>query len=255
MRIIQIFVNIWPGRYKEGQKIVDDLIANGYKNVVAIVSGREVKIIAPKVYYLSRDAYFGEQFVQIINLFKGDILIQIQADVEVKDYRKLIDCCIENFDLNPNLGIWAPDIDYTSWITAINTKKIRQNKITKEFRTHHGMIEVLNTDCTLWALKKEIIYEMTFLNLRTIKFGWGLDLVASAICRSRNLKVMRNVNFRVNHPKGTGYNEVNAANEWKKLRSSLPWRIKINLLVNQLYLIRNKALYLSKINIKRIIGI
>ena len=253
MNQIKIYVNIWPGKYIEGQKIIDDLISNKFINVTAVVSGRDYEIKAPEVIYLRQDAYFGEQFVHTIKRFNKDILIQIQADAIFDNAKILIESCKKAFESQSNLGIWAPDINYTSWINEINYKKISLNRTAREQKYKYGMLEVLNTDCTFWAISKEVVNEMNKLDLELVKYGWGLDITASAICRSKKLKVMRDLNLKVIHPKGTGYNETEASNEWRELQKRLSIKIKYHLLVNRVYLTRNKIVYLIAINIKRLI--
>jgi hypothetical protein len=250
---IQVHINIWPGKYKEGQKIIDDLMTDGYKDIVAIVSGEEQEIHAPKVIYLNDEAYFGEQFRESLKMFEGDILLQIQSDALIMNSKELINSCKNAYESGLNIGIWAPDINYTSWITEISSKKWLLNKYDKRIKKLYGLVEVINTDCTCWALSKEVIEELNTLDLKDSKYGWGLDLIASAICRSQKIKVMRNINLIVKHPKSTGYNEEKASLEWVQLKKNLPRLIRKNININKITLIRNKVLYLYFINIKRII--
>jgi hypothetical protein len=248
----QIFVNIWPGKYEEGQKLLKELSKLEINNLVAIVSGENEIIDAHKVVYLDHDAFFGNQFLAAIKMFNSDILIQIQSDAIIDDIQETIKSCVEAYTESNNLGIWAPDIDYTSWISEIARKKMFLSSRKKALQAESSQIEVLNTDCTFWSLSKEVIKEFQKIDFRGIKYGWGLDLIASAICRSKKLMVIRDLDFVVKHEKGTGYGEELARIEWKLLQKKIPFQIRLNLLINKIELIINKLIYLSIKNLKRL---
>ena len=249
----QIFVNIWPGRYVEGQKLLKELSKLGINNVVAIVSGENEIIDAHNIIYLDDDAFFGNQFLAAIKMFNSDILIQIQSDAIIHDIQNTIKSCVEAYTESHNLGIWAPDIDYTSWISEIARKKIFLRSRKKAIQAKSSQIEVLNTDCTFWSLSNEVIEEFHKIDFRGIKYGWGLDLIAAAICRSKKLMVIRDLEIVVKHEKGTGYGEELARTEWKLLQKKIPFKIRLNLLINKIVLTRNKLIYLSVKEVKRLV--
>ena len=63
---------------------------------------------ALEVFLLDNSCYFGRQFEKTIEVFDGDILLQIAADTTTASWGALAQQCAQRFQANPILGVWTP---------------------------------------------------------------------------------------------------------------------------------------------------
>lgn len=151
--------------------------------------------------HIGEQAYFSEQFNTAIKLFDSDIFFHIQADASYNDWDSLIKDSKKYYD-KYKYGIYAPNVDYTSWVSNIvNRKHLEDN-----------LWEVQNTDCTCWFIHKDILNEFEPIDLSQNIFGWGIDLYLVHVSVCKNRKVIRDYNHTISHPYGTNYN-INEANK------------------------------------------
>jgi hypothetical protein len=171
-------------------------------------------------YNIGDDSYFGEQFRKAIEIFDGDYLFHIQADVKIKDFQELF----SNLRKIPEcVGIWAPDINYTTWETKYVELNEQYFPSWSAFKvTNKNLIDVINTDCSCWAIKEDVISDLKKYDLSTSHFGWGIDILSSIISRKLSLRVVRDVSIRLEHPKSTNYSLSEASKEFIEFQNHLP---------------------------------
>lgn len=222
---IQVFVFAWQGQWSNARAL----------EAVAQKSGIDLRVIASgdpgfgtNWVVLDKDAHFGDQFREALKLFDGDVLLHIQADVMVPDMPRLVLRAQEQF-ANPRIGIWAPDVKYTTWTSSrssLGTRLAAENDLDPRLEP------VINTDCLCWALRGSVADALRSTPLTISHYGWGLDLAAAALCHLQNMIVVRDCFMRVSHPRGTGYAAEAAAEECHRYFASLTPELQgaINLL-------------------------
>lgn len=212
---IQYFIFCWPGWENAAETLADELMALEC-DVKVLASGG----FSDRTYWVELDpnAYFGDQFLEATERFSGDVLVHIQADASIRDLLGFVKK-IEMVFRNPLIGIWAPSVDYTSWTTEVSALSTGLNDY---FNLSEELRPVLNTDCTCWALNRSVINAINHSSLKNSHFGWGVDLAACAEAYLQGLVVVRDSSLLVDHPRGTGYSESLASDEFNVYLSSMP---------------------------------
>lgn len=172
-----------------------------------------------------RNAYFNNQFLKAVELFGSsnkEILLHIQADASLScdKINNLIDDSIMYYK-KYTWGLYAPNVYFTSFV----------KNITNTFTFEEKNLKTVSvTDCTFWFIHKDIIRSVFNLNINftKYKFGWGYDILCSSICNLLNRPIIRDYNYLVAHPKGTGYNKIFAMAELEEIIMNLPEDIKNN---------------------------
>src|SRR5687767_5411773 len=112
---IHAFIFCWPKQNENAARIYDALRARVDRVNVIDSSGDPAQSQGRDGWVMTDPAYYyGHQFREALKLFDGDILLQIQADTTA-DWPQLANACRAAFAKIENLGIWAPDIDFTAW--------------------------------------------------------------------------------------------------------------------------------------------
>ena len=162
-------------------------------------------------HHIGDSAYFTEQWNKALELFDGDILFHIQADASYPDFAEMFERC--RFAVaRHNCGVYAPNVDYTNW--KYNRRKLR--------RLDDDLLEVPQTDCTCWAITREVLDRLPSVDPRVCKFGWGIDFLAITTARALNKRVARDYRFHVAHPRSTGYDTAEAGRQLLPVIQSLP---------------------------------
>jgi hypothetical protein len=134
-------------------------------------------------------------------------IMTITGDVSPKaNWKDVIDRCLLGFKTY-NAGIVAPNVDYTDHTG-------RKTDLGDKYWT------VQNTDCTVWSIRP-CVYKF-FLETDIIqysKFGWGIDWLLIQVCDKYNLKVIRDYNNTISHPKDRGYGNEKATKEMQEIQS------------------------------------
>ncbi len=162
-------------------------------------------------HHIGDSAYFTDQWNKALELFDGDVLFHIQADASYPNFAAMFERCRFAVGLH-NCGVYAPNVDYTKW--EYNRRKLR--------RLNDDLLEVAQTDCTCWAISREVLDRLPPVDPRANKFGWGIDFLVIATARALNKSVARDYQFTVAHPRWTGYDTEEARRQLKTVLQSLP---------------------------------
>lgn len=158
--------------------------------------------------------FFNAQWAKARAAFTGDALLWCMADVTLP----------ENFDqmyleaqrlLSGNVGWYAPDIAWTSYIYDKNELRAIEPEI----------YEVPNTDSLCFMIRRDVVDAMPFIN-PTVSFMWGMDITAIATARLLGLKVVRDYRFKASHPNATGYDIPRAGLEMIPLFNSMSQKLR-----------------------------
>lgn len=209
---IQPFIFSWKGQFQKAC-VIEDQLRKIFPSVTVINSDDDNT--RPGWINIGDAAYFGDQFRKALELFNGDVLFHIQADVEYNEWDKLVDDA--RFYLRfYEAGIYAPHVDYTHWIPE-------RTDVLSDLLAHSHLRLVASTDETVWFVRKEVLEGIAERSIDTSlsHFGWGWCCSLSCISYSKGMPVIRDYRHTIKHPRGTGYNTDAAEVEMNKHIASL----------------------------------
>jgi hypothetical protein len=225
--IIQAYIFSWPKVHHRISKIVQDIKQCKISQITIVSSGEHPYVYEDvNIVNIGDDAHYGEQFATAANIFQGDVFLQVQGDVTIGNPINL-DKHLKTIFENPEIGVWTPHVNFTSWVDAIVHLEYDYQYHVKSLGQQYKKSKVvLNTDCTFWAIRSNLIKEYLKTPLVKSKFGWGIDLTISSMTYARQMLAIRDRALKINHPRNTGYNQNFASNEWLEMYGLLDSQIK-----------------------------
>jgi hypothetical protein len=206
---IQAFIFNWVGYEANAAALEQSLSSVGTVHVIN--SDSTVECRHPGWHHLGDEAYFAAQWNKALELFDGDVLFHIQADASFTQFAELFERCRFAVD-HCGCGVYAPNVDFTFW----NYDRNRLRPIDAD------LFEVPQTDCTCWAVAREVLQRVPRVDPRINKIGWGLDWMVVAAARTIQKKVARDYRFTVAHPKKTGYKIGQAQRDMAAMLETAP---------------------------------
>jgi len=203
---IQPFVFNWRNQYGKTKKIEADLLKI-FPHVTVINSDDEHN--ESHWINIGEEAYFAEQFLTAVDFFDADVFFHVQGDIEFDRWEELVNSAQKYYD-KYKWGIYAPNVDYT-WYNSQNA-----DVETIQFPSEENNLKVVsNPDCTVWFIHRDIlnILKNNHENLSFLKYGWGLDLILCGNSYLQQRLVIRDYQYTVIHPPGTGYAQQEAFEE------------------------------------------
>lgn len=198
---MNIFIISWEGKYEKAKHISDNLsylndklyvIYSNNSGMDETGSGNWIKV--------SNEFYFGMKFKIALDSNDDESMLIIHADAETDNWRDLV-VSSENADNDTEIGVWAPDIDYTPWQTNIVT--VSDNK-------EIGISFVTQTDGIILFLSSKVVKRLKLMSYDNNNLGWGIDWAAICFSYVNNLLVIRDNKLKVTHKKGAGYDSSEA---------------------------------------------
>ena len=224
---IQVYVFSWPSVHHRIPSIVRELKECSISEITIISSGEHpFSYNGVRIKNIGKDAYYGEQFLTAAKMFDGDVFLQIQGDIRIKNRLNLNKHLIDIFD-NHEIGIWTPQINFTSWVDEIVQLEYDYGYHYKSkilLNNSHSVI--LNTDSTFWAIRSSLMQEYLRTALVKSKYGWGIDLTLSSLTYANQMLAIRDKALKVKHPRNTGYDQIHAGQEWLEMYELLDSQIK-----------------------------
>ncbi len=223
---VHAIIYSWPKVHENAFAIAAALRGSVARaSVVACTDDRLEHDAAIEVFTLDNSAYFGRQFEKTIEVFDGDILLQIAADTATTSWPALAQRCAARFQQIPILGVWTPDIDGTTWPNA---------RVALYETADPSLIGVVQTDCIVWAMRRSIVEYMKTLDYSETPLGWGIDWAAIAHAHANKLRVLRDLGVKVHHRiGGSGYDRLEADRQRNAFLARIPDEDKVQL--NLLY--------------------
>ena len=217
--LIHAFVFNWKNKTKNALKLEE--FYNKIFDKVTVINSSEDYTPSHWV-NLGDSAYFGDQFSKALEMFdcnNYDLLFHIQADVDdpKNDWGSIMNSAKRYYKMY-NYAVYAPNIDYTFW-----------NKEMAKLDNFDGLYDanidvVTTTDCSCWFVSNVMIsnFKKKYLDIfKKNKLGWG---ACSIICIEgfmHKMPVLRDNNFKLNHPKGTFYDSKDAMIKMKEFTSQI----------------------------------
>ena len=218
---VHAIVYAWPRVHRAAFEIAKSL--TGHVERVSIVLCTDDPFDNPDsidVHVLGNSCYFGSQFERTVRIFAGDILLQIAADTETDSWPGLARHCAKKFVDQPRLGIWAPQTDWSAW-HGQHTELMRMRD--------SDLVAVWQTDCIVWAIRREIVEFMKTLDYSVTPLGWGIDWAAISRAYATGFFVARDSEAKIRHPKGSGYDHHDARIQEAAFLRTLPHEERIQL--------------------------
>ena len=202
---IQPFIFNWKNQYEKTKKIESDLLKI-FNKVHVINSDDENK--EDNWINIGEESYFAKQFLTAIDKFDGDIFFHIQGDIQFDRWEELVESAKKYYE-KYRWGIYAPNVDYT-WYSSQNA-----DVETVRFTEDDKLRIVSNPDCTVWFIHRDIVDTLKNnpFDLSFMKIGWGLDLILCGNSYLQKRLVIRDYEYTVAHPQGTGYVQNEAFEE------------------------------------------
>lgn len=189
---IQIFIFCWNDYIDKAKEMEKNL--KNFGNTTVINSN--IKEKTPSWINLN-NAYFAEQWNVLIENISSttEYIFHIQSDATIPNYENLINRFKDVVYKHKNIGVYAPNVDYTWHTYDLN----KLNKIEE------SLYEVPNTDCTCWFINRELIDNLPLYNVNTNYIGYGADWYYIAKSRLNNKLVIRDYTITILHPNLKGY--------------------------------------------------
>jgi hypothetical protein len=224
---IQVYIFSWPSVHHRIPSIVRELKDCSISEITIISSGEHpFSYNGVRIENIDKDAYYGEQFLTAAKMFDGDVFLQIQGDITIKNRLNLNKHLIDIFD-NSEIGIWTPQINFTSWVDEIVQLEYDYGYHYKsKILLNNSHRVILNTDSTFWAIRSSLVQEYLRTALVKSKYGWGIDLTLSSLTYANQMLAIRDKALKVEHPRNTGYDQIHAGEEWLEMYELLDSQIK-----------------------------
>lgn len=157
--------------------------------------------------------FYGKKFNKCLSLHNNEnLMIIIHADANYNNWPKLIKRCKDTFLNVENVGMWAPDIDFTPWAHEFtDIIPLDSNKTTDLWCS-------AQVDGIVWAISSPVIQRLKSLSYDENNLGHGIDWAAICYSYSNKMLVLRDLTIKVLHPPGSGY-DIDMAG--KQLRNFL----------------------------------
>ncbi len=175
-----------------------------------------------EVFQLDNSAYFGRQFEKTIEVFDGDVLLQIAADTTTESL------AASGGPVHPSaIAPWTTSASGPPTSTA----PPGPNERVLLYQTGDpGLIGIVQTDCIVWAMRRDIVDFLRTMDFSLTPLGWGIDWAAIAHAHANNLRVLRDFTVKLHHRiGGSGYDRMEADRQRNEFLSRLPEDDKIQL--------------------------
>src|SRR5579859_2995411 len=115
---IHAFIISWEGHRDKAAKIAASLKdATSFLTVIYSNRANEPEEGPGEWIKVPDDYFYGRKFRSCLDRFRGDIMLQIQADAESDDWLEVIRSIEHCYSAIPKLEIWSPEVDYSYWTT------------------------------------------------------------------------------------------------------------------------------------------
>lgn len=214
---ILCFIFSWKGQFANAINL-EKQVAPFVDNLVVINSDDDNK---PEHWInIGNECYFSDQFrkaLEVANEYDYDVLWHIQADASFEDWQSIVNAAKQTKQ-KYDWAVYAPNVDDTFYIS----------QRTDVFDLEDNLKVVATPDNTCWMITKEIVDKMN-ANLHLMddnQLGWGWDLIICGLAHLEQKKVIRDYNYKINHPKSTGYKKEQAEVEMVQMYTKCPDTLK-----------------------------
>lgn len=200
---IHCIIISWENHHQESFKIAEAVFAHVDKLSVIYSNQSETLESGPGSWIrVPNDYFYGKKFKVALDLIaKDEVLLLIQADANSEDWPSLIARCRLLMESNESIGVWAPDINHSSWTNE--RVRIAENP-------HQNVMFVTQTDGIVFSYNSRVLDRLRQLNYENNNLGWGIDWLAICFAYTNDMYVIRDGSITVGHPVGSGYSSSEA---------------------------------------------
>lgn len=210
---IEVYIISWTGQHSKAAHVETELARSGVSATV-VWSDKNEALQAPSPSWIRvpNSYFFAAKFNHIIRRFRGDVLLMITADGLADNWGAVAGRCRDVFRQYPNLGVWSPLTNYSSWQPkAFSLGNIRGTRLHLMFQT----------DSIVWAMSAEVVQRMREADYDANTLGWGIDTMACMFCHANDHMVVLDPEIRITHPIGTEYSTVLADQQLREFLKQL----------------------------------
>ncbi|WP_136413182.1 hypothetical protein [Herbaspirillum sp. ST 5-3] len=214
MPTIHAFIISWPGRHHDAISIANQVL-NKADQVSIVYSDSDPDLRLQANCNLIRrpnDLFWADKFKACLDACDSDLMLVIHSDCQCDDWGDLIQKCLSANREIPNIGVWAPMIDYTPWSPA-RTNIAAVNSTSLQI--------VAQTDGIVFCLSQPVQERMRSASYDENLYGWGIDWMFICHSFSTDKLVVVDTSILVNHPKSSGYQREIAGNQMSKFLHQL----------------------------------
>lgn len=195
---IQITVLCWD-------KVIDNVmeIARSIENLdciktVIYATDRSMPVgISVDWVRVPNEFYYAEQFREALEYATEDILLVVVGDISYRDWTEVVATCVRRFEDHERVGVWGATDPTSLWERpGVHIASLAE-----------GLDVVAQTDCSVWAMSRDVYQRLRTADFSQNKYGWGIDWLAIVHAYSQGQLAVRDRTIVVHHPAGTGYNE------------------------------------------------
>ena len=211
---IYTFVISWFGKHDNANRIAKAVVpASNSVTVVYSDPGGNLsrKFFCPSI-ERPNDSFFSDKFRACIDSCDADIILIIHADCQCDHWHKIPAHCKRTIEENPDIGVWAPMIDFSDW-------GLERTEIDKIPDSSFSI--VAQTDGIVVGLTRQIVDRMRKVNLANNVYGWGIDLMYNYYTYSIGKISVVDRSLFVRHPDRTQYSTEAAFAEQREFMKQL----------------------------------
>jgi hypothetical protein len=195
---IHVFVVSWHGKHDNAERIIRAVASQS--NSVSVVYSDPDNDISPvfscPAIRRPNDLFFGDKFQACIDSCNADILLIICADCNCDAWSEVPERCRRAIEQIPDIGVWAPLIDFTDWC-------LDRTEIDRIPNSPFSI--VAQTDTIVFGLTRRIANRMREADLEANVYGWGIDRMFNDYTYSIGMISVVDRNVIVKHPSKTEY--------------------------------------------------
>jgi hypothetical protein len=200
---LHTFVISWSGKHDNAERIAKAVVPTS-NSVTVIYSdpNRDLSIefLCPSI-KRPNNFFFSDKFQACIDSCDADIILIIHADCHCDHWREIPERCKHTIEQNPDIGVWAPRIDFSDW-------RLERTEIAKIPDSSFSI--VAQTDGIVVGLTRQIVDRMRKVNLTNNVYGWGIDLLFNCYTYSIGKISVVDRSIFVRHPATTEYSTESA---------------------------------------------
>ncbi len=219
---IHVFVISWVSKHASSIGIAE-AIKNHVSRTTIIYSDPDSELSMPtscETVRVSNDWFWGRKFKASLDLCESDLMLVIQGDVSCQDWGAATARVRQAFELNENIGVYAPLVDYSYF-------DLSRTLIAK--MGDSGLSVVALVDGIVFAISRPVAFRLKQLKYEDNKYGWGILWAAVAYAYSHRLIAVLDEGVTVAHPKSRGYDSTSANQQMIQFLQQLSLEERIQL--------------------------
>jgi hypothetical protein len=209
---IHAFVISWSGRDAAAAAIAQELAPHVEILTVIHSDSSGSPPLKTQGWEIVPDTHFyGMKFRRSLDLFSGDVMLQVQADTVCTDWAGLVAAARHTFAARPCVGVWSPDVNFTPMPARLTTLASAEGPLR-----HVAII-----DGIVWALSAAVCGRLAAFDYTRNNVGWGIDWAAATFAHASGHEVLVDTSITVAHPMSRGYATENALDQLEEFLEEL----------------------------------